>query len=156
MYLSNSKRQIYIRIIIEEKINRRITLCMTLHIKRDKKFKNTNLETKGDRAKIRCVKLVPDSCTHRSNNTQKNCCNYRKKFDEICLKNMYLQINDRGGYSENSQRSNFNYNKKSTTVTMMTIDLQMFMVSLLERQMCVFITIKTNIHHYRKKQSFTS
>ena len=63
---------------------------MTLHIKGDKEFKNTNLATKGDHAKIRCVKPIPDSCTHESNNKQKNCCNYSKTFDEICLKNMYL------------------------------------------------------------------
>ena len=29
-------------------MNSLLTLCMTLHIKGDKKFKNTNLETKGD------------------------------------------------------------------------------------------------------------
>ena len=29
-------------------MNRLLTLCMTLHIKGDKEFKNTNLETKGD------------------------------------------------------------------------------------------------------------
>ena len=43
MNLSNSKRQIYIGISIEEKMNSRHTLCMTLHIKGDKEFKNTNL-----------------------------------------------------------------------------------------------------------------
>ena len=48
MYLSNSKRQIYISISIEEKINSRITLCMTLYIKGDKELKNTNMESKGD------------------------------------------------------------------------------------------------------------
>ena len=49
MYLSNSKRKIYISISIEEKMNSRLTLCMTLHIKEDKEFKNTNLETEGDK-----------------------------------------------------------------------------------------------------------
>ena len=29
-------------------MNSQLTLCMTLHIKGDKEFKNTNLETKGD------------------------------------------------------------------------------------------------------------
>ena len=48
MYLSNSKRQIYIGISTEEKINSRLTLCMTLHIKGDREFKNTNLETERD------------------------------------------------------------------------------------------------------------
>ena len=66
-------------------MNNRLTLCTTLHIKRDKEFQNTNLETKGDRTKIRCVKPVPNSCTHRSNNKHKKCCNYSKTFD----KNMY-------------------------------------------------------------------
>ena len=45
---------------IEEKINSRLTLCMTLHIKGDKEFKNNNLETKGYK-NIRCVKPVLDS-----------------------------------------------------------------------------------------------
>ena len=48
LYLSNSKRQIYISISIEEKMNSWITLSMTLHIKGDKEFKNTNLKTEGD------------------------------------------------------------------------------------------------------------
>ena len=30
-------------------MNRQLIVCMTLHIKGDKEFKNTNLETKGDR-----------------------------------------------------------------------------------------------------------
>ena len=30
-------------------MNSQLTLCMTLHIKGDKEFKNTNLETKGDK-----------------------------------------------------------------------------------------------------------
>ena len=94
---------------------------MTLHIKVDIEFKNTDPKTKGD--KKNCVKLVPDSLNHRSNNQQKNCCNYNKTFDEICLKNMYLQINDRGSYSKNAQWSNFNNKKKLMTVTVMTIDL---------------------------------
>ena len=71
-------------------MNRQLNLCMTIQIKEDKEFKNTNLETKGDCAKIRCVKPIPDSCTHRSNNKKKNCCNYRKTFDEICIKKIYL------------------------------------------------------------------
>ena len=71
-------------------MNSGLTLCMTLHIKGDKEFKNTNLETKGDRTKIWCVKTVPESCTHGSNNKQKNCCNYSKTFDEIRLNKMYL------------------------------------------------------------------
>ena len=54
-------------------------------------------------------------------------------FDEICLKNMYLWINDRGGYNENAQQSNFNNNKKSIIVIVMTVDLQVFRVSPLDR-----------------------
>ena len=30
-------------------MNSRLTLCMTQHIKEDNEFKNTNLETKGDK-----------------------------------------------------------------------------------------------------------
>ena len=30
-------------------MNSRLTLCLTLHIKEDKEFKNTNLETEGDK-----------------------------------------------------------------------------------------------------------
>ena len=30
-------------------MNSRLALCMTLHIKGDKEFKNANLETKGDK-----------------------------------------------------------------------------------------------------------
>ena len=71
----------YIGISIEEKMNSQLTLCMTLHIKEDKELKNTNLETKGDCAQIRCAKPVPDSCTHGSNNKEKKCCNYSKTFD---------------------------------------------------------------------------
>ena len=46
VYLFNSKRQIYIGISLEDKIlNNQLTLCMTLHIKGDQEFKNTNPET---------------------------------------------------------------------------------------------------------------
>ena len=48
MYLSKSKRQIYISISTKDKMNSRLTLCMTLHMKGNKEFKNTNLEIEGD------------------------------------------------------------------------------------------------------------
>ena len=69
---------------------------------------------------------------------------------------MYSEINDCGGYSENAQRLNFNNKKKSMTVTVMTVDLQVFRVMLLERRTCVFITIETKLCSYKDKQSFTS
>ena len=89
MYLSNSKRQIYISISIKEKMNSRLTLCMTLHIKGDKEFQNTNLETKGDQKFDVLNQYQTLEITDRTM-MQKNCCNYRKMFDQIWLKNMYL------------------------------------------------------------------
>ena len=70
-------------------MNSRLTLCMTLHIKGDKESKNTKLETKGNHAKIQCVKPVLESCTHRSNNKQKIVATIEKHLMK-CLKNMYL------------------------------------------------------------------
>ena len=47
LYLSNSNWKIYISIIIEDKMNIRLTLCMTQNIKGGKEFKNSNMETEG-------------------------------------------------------------------------------------------------------------
>ena len=120
MYLSNSKRQIYISISIEEKMNSRLTLCMTLHIKGDKEFKNFNLKTEGDKnfdvLNQYQILQIKDWTFNRkivatiTNNLLKYVlitCIYRSMIEEVPTKN--------------SQRSNFNNNKKSMTITMMTI-----------------------------------
>ena len=59
---------------------------------------------------------------------------------------MYLYIIDRGGSSKNAQRSNFNKNKKSMTVTVMTVDVARVNFPLLQIK-------TTHICHYFHEHS---
>ena len=90
MYLSDSKRQTYIGISIDEMIlNSPLTLCTILHIKGDQEFKNTNLDTEHDHKFDVLNQYQTLKITDRTINI-KIVASIANNFFEICLKNMYL------------------------------------------------------------------